>query len=377
MICLKGMTWDHSRGFDPMVATAKKFQEIHNNKVKIQWDKRPLQAFADRPIEDMTEDYDLIVIDYPHVGEVASKGLLQNLNIPKYESQILELKKQSVGKSHESYFIDSKQWALAIDAASQTASYREDLIHNLPLNWNSLLALAKDNKVLWPLKPVHAISSFYSIYNNITSELIPEKKGFIDRYFGIKTLSMMKAVSNELIKDCLTMDPIQTAELMTRTNDFYYCPYIYGFSNYSRKNYRKNILKYIDVMDLSGKGPAGTHLGGTGIAVSNVSKNKDLALEYAFWIAGAECQKSLFYESGGQPGNSEAWENEKINLETNDFFKNTRKTLDLAWVRPRHNGYMEFQDKSGDLINEFLQSEIKAEIVCEKLCDMYNESFKN
>ncbi len=377
MICLKGMTWDHSRGFDPMVATAKKFQAIHNNKVKIQWDKRPLQAFADRPIEDMTEDYDLIVIDYPHVGEVASKGLLQNLNIPKYESQILELKKQSVGKSHESYFIDSKQWALAIDAASQTASYREDLIHNLPLNWNSLLALAKDNKVLWPLKPVHAISSFYSIYNNITSELIPEKKGFIDRYFGIKTLSMMKAVSNELIKDCLTMDPIQTAELMTRTNDFYYCPYIYGFSNYSRKNYRKNILKYIDVMDLSGKGPAGTHLGGTGIAVSNVSKNKDLALEYAFWIAGAECQKSLFYESGGQPGNSEAWENEKINLETNDFFKNTRKTLDLAWVRPRHNGYMEFQDKSGDLINEFLQSEIKAEIVCEKLCDMYNESFKN
>ena len=30
-------------------------------------DKRPLQAFADRPIEEMTDDYDLIVIDYPHV----------------------------------------------------------------------------------------------------------------------------------------------------------------------------------------------------------------------------------------------------------------------------------------------------------------------
>ena len=186
----------------------------------------------------------------------------------------------------------------------------------------------------------------------------------------------MKEVSNELIKDCFTMDPIQTAELMTETNDFYYCPYIYGFSNYSRKNYRKNILKYIDVMDLSGKGPAGTHLGGTGIAVSNVSKNKDLAIEYAFWIAGAECQKSLFYESGGQPGNSKAWENEKINLETNDFFKATRKTLNLAWVRPRHNGYMEFQDKSGDLINEYLQSEIRPESVCEKLSDMYNASFK-
>ena len=48
MINLKGMTWDHSRGFDPMVATSKKFQEFHNNKVSIEWDKRPLQAFADR-----------------------------------------------------------------------------------------------------------------------------------------------------------------------------------------------------------------------------------------------------------------------------------------------------------------------------------------
>ena len=130
-------------------------------------------------------------------------------------------------------------------------------------------------------------------------------------------------------------------------------------------------------MNLSGKGPAGTHLGGTGIAISNVSKNKNLALEYAFWIASAECQKSLFYESGGQPGNSVAWEDEKINLETFDFFKATRKTLELAWVRPRHNGYMEFQDKSGNLINEYLQSSISAESICEKLCDMYNESFKD
>ena len=376
MINLKGMTWDHSRGFDPMVATSKKFYEIYDNKVKIEWDKRPLQAFADRPIEEMTDDYDLIVIDYPHVGEVAHKGLLQNLNLPNYESQIEDLKKQTVGKSHESYYIDNKQWALAIDAASQTACYREDLINHNPKNWDDLIALAKQNRVLWPLKPVHAISSFYSIYNNITKELIPEQKNFIEKNFGIETLTMMKAISNELIKDCLTMDPIQTAELMTETDDFFYCPYIYGFSNYSRNNYRKNILKYIDVLDLSGKGPSGTHLGGTGIAVSNKSINKDLAIKYAFWIAGAECQKSLFYESGGQPGNAVAWEDKRINLETNDFFKATRKTLELAWVRPRHNGYMEFQDKSGDLINEYLQSDISAESVCVKLSDMYNDSFK-
>ena len=104
MISLKGMTWDHSRGFDPMVATSKKFQEIHNSEVSIHWDKRPLQAFADRPIEEMTDDYDLIVIDYPHVGEVASKGLLQNLDLPQYEHQIAELKKSISGQISSKLF---------------------------------------------------------------------------------------------------------------------------------------------------------------------------------------------------------------------------------------------------------------------------------
>ena len=39
-----------------------------------------------------------------------------------------------------------------------------------------------------------------------------------------------------------------------------------------------------------------------------------------------------------------------------DFFITTRLTLDQAWIRPRHNGYMKFQDESGNIINEYLQS---------------------
>ena len=33
MITLKGMTWDHSRGYDPMIATSKGFAKKHNNKI--------------------------------------------------------------------------------------------------------------------------------------------------------------------------------------------------------------------------------------------------------------------------------------------------------------------------------------------------------
>jgi len=375
MINLKGMTWDHSRGYDPMIATSKAFANKYNNNVSIEWDKRPLQAFADRPIEQMVEEYDLMVIDYPHVGEVSAKGLLQNFNVDEHLDKLESLKKESVGSSHQSYNIDGYQWALAIDAASQVSCFREDLISKIPLSWNELDNLANDNKVLWPLKPVHAISSFYSIYNNLGKEFDPSNRNFVERKFGIKTLEMMKQIASKLIKECFTMDPIKTAELLSETDDFVYSPYVYGFSNYSRSGFRKNILTYGDVINLSNKGPAGTHLGGTGIAISKKSEHKDLALEYSYWIAGSECQKNLFYSSGGQPGNIDAWNDDSINLETNNFFKNTKQTLNLAWVRPRHNGYMKFQDKSGDIINEFLQSNTKESFVIDKLTTLYRESF--
>ena len=375
MITLKGMTWDHPRGYDPMIATSNEFSKKHSGKVDVQWSKRSLQAFADRPIQDMTNEFDLIVIDYPHVGEVAAKGLLAQLDTPHYDKQLINLRNETVGLSCDSYKINHHQWALPIDAATQVAVRRHDLIEKLPVNWNDLIELSRNKKVMWPLKPVHAISSFYSIYNNIGKSFDPLNKNYVEKEQGVKTLEMMRVVSNFLSKECLSMDPILVAEEMSESDNIYYCPYLYGFSNYSREGFRKNILSYVDVMDLSGKGPAGTHLGGTGIAVSNHTHNKDYAIEYAYWIASSECQKNIFYSSGGQPGNSVAWKDQKINKETNNFFRNTRDTLEKSWVRPRHNGYMNFQDEAGNIINEFLYKYIDEIKVYEKLKSEYKKSF--
>ncbi|MBW7895866.1 MAG: carbohydrate ABC transporter substrate-binding protein, partial [Opitutaceae bacterium] len=50
LIRLRGIAWNHSRGFTPMVATAQRYGELHPH-VEITWEKRSLQAFADAPIE--------------------------------------------------------------------------------------------------------------------------------------------------------------------------------------------------------------------------------------------------------------------------------------------------------------------------------------
>ena len=58
--------------------------------------------------------------------------------------------------------------------------------------------------------------------------------------------------------------------------------------------YRKTILTFSNVMDLEGNGPVGTHLGGTGIAVSKKSSYKKEAFEYAFWVASSKLSKRCF-----------------------------------------------------------------------------------
>ncbi len=70
-IVLQGITWGHSRGYTPLVAFSQRFSELHPG-VEIIWQKRSLQEFADFPIEQLTRQYDLLIIDHPWVGTAAA-----------------------------------------------------------------------------------------------------------------------------------------------------------------------------------------------------------------------------------------------------------------------------------------------------------------
>jgi hypothetical protein len=71
-ITLKGMTWSHPRGYDPMMAASRDW--LTETGVSIAWDKRSLQDFESFPVEELARSYDLIVIDHPHVGQVWRKA---------------------------------------------------------------------------------------------------------------------------------------------------------------------------------------------------------------------------------------------------------------------------------------------------------------
>jgi multiple sugar transport system substrate-binding protein len=96
-IKLKGMTWSHPRGYDPMVAGAT--QWLSDKGVEIEWEKRSLQDFETFPVEELARNFDMIVIDHPHVGQITKEGCLLPLDVPGREAELKALADGSVGQS--------------------------------------------------------------------------------------------------------------------------------------------------------------------------------------------------------------------------------------------------------------------------------------
>src|SRR5215218_5665908 len=113
-ITLTGITWNHTRGYLPMVATAQRFGELHPG-IEIVWQKRSLQEFADYPIERLAERFDLLIIDHPFAGQAAQQRVLLPLDEYLPAEFLDDQATNSVGQSHPSYNFGGHQWALAVD----------------------------------------------------------------------------------------------------------------------------------------------------------------------------------------------------------------------------------------------------------------------
>jgi multiple sugar transport system substrate-binding protein len=359
-IKLKGMTWDHPRGHDPLVATSAAYAQSHPD-VSISWDKRSLQAFADFPIEELAVEYDLIVIDHPHVGFVSREGCLAAFDsFPQRRDEMAKLAAGSVGGSHQSYHYAGHQWALAIDAATPVACHRPDLLPEAPRTWQEVIELAQQGRVLWPIKPVDSLMSFFTLAANRGTPCRTDgapNTPLLARADSLAVLDLLQSVARHVPRACLEMNPIQVYERLSdkENRQFAYCPLGYGYTNYSRPDFRPHRLKYINIpQTIAGAGPRGSTIGGTGIAVSARSAHIDIAIDYAFWIASADCQRGLYFDAGGQPAHVAAWEDDHCNALTLDFFRGTRSTLDRVYLRPRYDGYLDFQDEGGTIVNAFL-----------------------
>jgi multiple sugar transport system substrate-binding protein len=354
MITLRGMTWDHPRGFDSVVGAAEEYRGTHPD-IRVAWSARSLQHFADQTLAELAQEYDLLVIDHPHVPEAHEQGILLALDGRGHDEALAGLAGQTIGASHASYYHGGHCYGLAIDAAAQVSVHRPDLLAQPPLDWDGVDALARAGKVLWPAKPVDAISSLITLAANFGHPMAERPGELLDRPTGLAVMDRLHRLARSVPAWCLEANPIEVAEALSSTDEWSYCPLAFGYTNYSRMGYRAHRLAYRDIPAGPG-GVSGSCLGGAGIAVSASTPHPAEAVEHAFWLARPEVQAGVYYRSGGQPGYASAWDDDAVNADSLDFFRGTRATLDASYLRPRYSGWLEVFDRVGTLVNEALRS---------------------
>lgn len=374
MIRLKGMTWSHPRGYDPMVACSALWKDKAG--VSVEWERRSLQDFESFPVEELARAYDLIVIDHPHVGQITAEKCLASLDVPGREAEREALARGSVGKSYPSYNWQGRQWAFPIDAATQVQAWRPDLIGAAPTIWTEVLALAEQGRVLLPLRPPHSLMCFYTLAAELGRPCaVDGRRDLVDQETGETAFEMLREIAALIDPACLTMDPIAVFEKMAEPDSRIACaPLIYGYVPYAVAGFRPHRLGFADMPVAGGDSPIGSALGGTGIAVSAFSTEREAAIDFAYWIARGDVQRGPYAAAGGQPGHAAAWEDDAVNAATGNFYRDTRATLEGAWVRPRHDGYMAFQQQASDRINEGLAGGQGARRVVADINRLFKES---
>lgn len=378
-ITLKGITWNHSRGLVPMVATAQRFSELHPG-VEIAWEKRSLQQFADFSIEELALRFDLLVIDHPWAGFAARTRSIIPLDEVLPKEFLMNQQQNSVGHSYESYSYDGHQWALPIDAATPVAASRPDLLEKagteLPQNVNQLLSLADKRLVAFAGIPIDVLMSFYMFCSSLGEDPCQQEEQIVSESVGMNSLQMFRELASRMDAANFNRNPIQVYEAMTQTDEIAYCPFAYGYSNYSRDGYARKVLHFHDMISLDGNSNMRSTLGGTGLAISANCANLAIAADYTRYVASEECQSSLYFANGGQPGHLGAWLNSEANRQTNNYFTNTLPALQRAFLRPRYYGHMNFQDHAGDIVRDYLMNGGNEKTVLDKMNKLYLESRK-
>jgi multiple sugar transport system substrate-binding protein len=372
-VVLEGMTWSHSRGYEPLVACAGTWSERVG--VEVRWERRSLQDFESFPVEKLARRFDLIVIDHPHVGQVAQEGCLRPFDDPDKAKDRIALARASVGPSWESYLWRGQQMALPIDAAAQVQAWRSDLILEPARTWNEALAFARRGAVLIPMRPPHSLMAFYTLAANVGRPCAVEGPDLVDPSAGAEALGTLREMTSVLDPRCFDIDPINVLEAMTAADSPIVCaPLIYGYAGYSTEGVRERRIRFADIPGLGAAGPVGSALGGTGIAVSALRPHVREASDFAYWVASGEVQSGVYAASGGQPAHAAAWDSDVVNANSADFYRATRRTLEGAWIRPRHDGYLPFQDKAARLLNAALRDQVNPSETIARINALFRDS---
>src|SRR5258708_28185491 len=168
--------------------------------------------------------------------------------------------------------------------------------------------------------------------------IAPAEDLFLAESVLADVLDRLREIAGLAPPDSWSWNPIRCYDHMIGHDDVVYVPFAFGYVNYASRGE----APYLRFADIPASPPIGSLLGGAGIGVSALSKERDAAAEYALFLCSGEFQRGEYVAAGGQPGMLSAWTDAAVNRATHDFFSDTLATLQGSYLRATCPGFVGF-----------------------------------
>ena len=376
---LKGITWDHARGYNPLLPVSREFCRLHPG-VQITWKKRSLQDFEDYPVSRLAEMYDMIMIDHPYMTAGSRAGFLLDLSNLIEPSYFALLEKDAVGPSLESYCVGGHYYGLPVDAAAQVSAGNAEAMRALgveaPKTVDEAITLSGrvgKSRFALPLVPTHLFSTFMSLTAQYSEGRYFDLERGLQPESGAKAADLLYRLISVSNPVSFQRDPITLLDDMSRSDEIVYAPFIYGYVNYSRQGYGKHLITFMDAPLVREDCPVSTQIGGVGIALTKhlTPEQIPIAVEFAKYLTSPDVQRGMYTQADGQPASRTAWLDAGNNELTNDFFKNTIRTLDKGFLRPKTVFWNEFQEAASKQLYQNVQNGLAPAELVTAFNDLY------
>ena len=371
---LTGLTWDHPRGYRVLDALAGALEPD----VSVYWQRQPLEGFESRPLRALADDFDLLVVDHPGLGEAVRDGALLPLDEVFAEPELAAWRAGSVGASYDSYVLDGRPWALPLDAAAQVAVARPDLMDARPASWEQACQAARSWPTTLCLGGPHALLMFSAICVAAGARPAPDGAAaedhgpFVTEAAGTAALEIMSDLLAHADRALSQRNPIGVLDAMAADGGPAYCPLVYGYVTYQRPLGGEPGSWRLAAFDApAGPGGIGSVLGGTGVAITRSAVELGAAAALIRILLSDEVQVGRYAELGGQSSARQAWQHPGADAAGGGFYRATLATVEQAWVRPRFAGYPEFQTAASALVREGLLAGQPRARVVQRVNELY------
>ncbi|WP_376093597.1 extracellular solute-binding protein [Roseomonas sp. CCTCC AB2023176] len=346
MIELRGTTWAHTRGFGPLAALGRVWEDFHPEE-RVTWTARSLWSFGEEPLGRLLDDNDLLVFDYPFAGEALEAGWVLPLE-DLLDPATLEARREgTIGPLHDAFRHRGRQAALALDVATHAAAVRPDLMERLgaevPADWDGVLSLARRGVVAMPMRPTGIWGAWLSLCANRGEPAFPSSGPAFHMDVAAAALADLAALARLVPDWCAEAYPVALLNRMACTEEIAYVPLTYAYSTYSLAGYAPCRIAFHPLPGGVGHGH-GAILGGSGIGVSARSRHPDKAARHAAWLTSEAVQNGLYVTFAGQPASRAAWKDTRHAEPLLRFFQNLRDSAEHPYVRPNRPGFHDLQN---------------------------------